>query len=215
MRNFKVPAFLGFVILSVFLAASCSDNEDSSTTGPGTSGNSTAGSLATHAGTNFKVTEANVDSVSETVTETTYEVFGKALAAAGSAKTAKTAIDIPLSGTANGSVSGHASVSGKYVVSSDYNTITYNFTCTFYDYSDDGKLYYGGSIVYTGTWVMSTEAYNLTFRGGLKFNGAYEGTQDFTTTYVYNMSAGSVNIQSTTSTTSGGQTFTSTYRYPE
>lgn len=213
MRNVKVLAFL---VLSAFLAFSCSKNDDSST-GPSGGGNSNSGSLSTHSsGKNLVVTQANVDSVSDIVTETTYEVFGKALQAAGTGL-AKPAIDIPLSGTVEGTVSGHATVSGKCVYSTDYSSETFNFTCTFYDYSDDGILFYGGSIVYTGNFTMGqdTEVYNLTFKGGVKFNGAYAGTQDFTTTYVVNMRTSSVSIQSTINTTSGGKTFTSTYKYPE
>jgi hypothetical protein len=211
MQKVKVLAFL---VLAAFLAFSCSKNDDSSTGDSNTGGNSNAGSLSSHAGKNLTVTESNADSVSAIVMQTTSEVFGKAIAVAGSGLT-KPAIDIPLSGTVNGTISGHASVSGKYVVSTDYSTIQYNLTCTFFDYSDDSVLYYGGATNYAGSMVMETSAYNLTFKGGLKFNGTYQGTQDFTTTYTYTPSTSATTYHSTINTTSGGKTFTTTFDYPQ
>ena len=212
MQRVKVLAFL---VLAAFLAFSCSkdSSNDSTPTGGNNTGNSSAGSLSTHTGKNIVVTQANVDSVSSVIISQTFLVFEKALETSfGGA--AKPTVEIPISGNVNGLKSGKAVVSGKYTLSSDYNTTSYNFTCTFYDYSDDAVLYYGGAINYTGNTTSTTQVYNLTFKGGLSFNGAYQGTQDFTITYIEDISKGSFSYQSTMTTTSGGKTFTTTSKYP-
>jgi hypothetical protein len=213
MRRVKV---LSFLVLAAFLAFSCSSNDNSTPTGGNNTGNSNAGSLATHTGSNTVVTESNVDTVSQLITTKASDVFSRASIKV-SYGVAKPAVDITLAGDVNGNSSGKATVNGKYTMSSDQTSLTYNFTCTFYDFSDDNVLFLGGSIVYSGSYNLTTYVYNLTYTGGLKFNGTYSGTQDFTTHYnsTYTNSTYSYTINSTTTTTSGGRTFTSTYSYPQ
>lgn len=212
MQRVKVLAFL---VLAAFLAFSCSKDDNSTPTGGGSStGNSSAGSLAAHTGNNTTVTETNVDTVTQLITTKASDVFSRAMTKV-SYGASKPAVDIILAGDVTGTKSGKAVVNGKYTISSDQKSFTYNFTCTFYDFSDDNALFLGGAIVYTGYYNLTTNVYDLTYKGGLKFNGTYSGTQDFTTTYKYDMGKSSMTIVSTTSTTSGGKTFSSTYKYPE
>ncbi|MDP2983645.1 MAG: hypothetical protein Q8O92_10000 [Candidatus Latescibacter sp.] len=211
MQRVKVLAFL---VLAAFLAFSCSKDDNSTPTGGNTTGNSSAGSLATHTGNNTVVTESNVNTVTQLITTKASDVFSRALTKV-SYGAAKPAVDITLAGDVTGTKSGKAVVNGKYTMSSDQKLLTYNFTCTFYDFSDDNALFLGGAIVYSGSYNLTTNVYDLTYKGGLKFNGTYSGTQDFTTSYKYDMSKSSMTIVSTNTCTSGGKTFSFTYNYPQ
>jgi hypothetical protein len=219
MLRVKVLAFL---VLAAFLAFSCSkdssdDNNNSTPTGGGnntTGGNSNLGSLATHSGANTVVTESNVNAVSTQIMQIATAAFAKAQTKASYA--AKPAIDINLAGDVSGDKSGKLTVNGKYTMSADQKSINYNFNTTFYDYSDDNGLFLGGAIVYTGTYNLTTNAYDLTYTGGLKFNGTYSGVQDFVTKYkLTGTTSTSFTYTSTTNTTSGGKSFTSTITYPQ
>lgn len=213
MKGIKTLALL---VMVAFLAFSCGDSGNPTNGGNG-DGGSSKGSLSTHQGANTVVTESNVQAVSGIVTSKAYEVFGRAMATIKYAKpVAGTSYN--LDGRVNGNNSGYAQVKGTMTINmsgQQPTSYSYNFICTYYDFSDDGALWLGGAITYTGTYDMSNTQnlkYNLTFEGGLTFNGTYEGTQDFTTNYT--MTGQTFSWTSDTSTTSGGRTFTYTSKYP-
>jgi hypothetical protein len=221
MKHLKLAAIL---VMSALVMYSCgdsgSDSKNPADSGNGdTGGSSSKGSLTTHSGTNTAVTESNVGTVNQKVTSKSFEIFGRAMSTV-KYKTAKpTAQSFNLDGKVNGNNSGYAQVKGTYSINMSGTTVSsysYNFTCTYYDFADDTTMYLGGQVAYTGTYDltnMNNIKYDLTFKGGLKFNGDYEGTQDFTTKY--SMLGQTVSWTSSTSTTSGGKTFSSTYTYPQ
>jgi len=220
MKALKTFALLLFVALFAFACGD--DGDDNPADGGGdnngsTSGASSKGSLSTHSGNNTVVTSDNAAQVSNIITTKSHEVFGRALQTAAPKTVA--GITQNLNGKVNGNKSGYAQVTGTVVVNYNGTSVgstTYNFTCTYNDFSDDGALWFGGQVVYTGTMTMNTAtsySYNLKFNGGMKFNGTYEGSQDFVTTYTMNGTSFSYN--SDTTITSGGQTFKYSYKYPQ
>ena len=188
--------------------------------GSNSSGSLSAGSLEQHTSApNTVVTESNVEQVSQTINNKAWEMFGKALTMV-KYKTAKPSEGtiINLDGNVDGIKSGYTKVKGTMTINMSGTTVssyTYNFTCTFYNFSDDGQLWLGGSLTYTGSTDMSDYnniKYDITIKGGLKFNGTYEGIQELTTTYT--MRGSTLSWTSNTTTTSGGKTFTYTSKYP-
>lgn len=209
---------LALFIAVAFLAFSCGGSDNKSPTSSG-GVPSSSGSIETHASApNTAVTAQNVQQVSQIVNTKAWEVFGEA---ATKIKTAKPSAGttMTLDGKVDGLKSGYAQVKGTMTYTmSGQTTVTatnFNFICTYYNFSDDDQLWLGGAITYTGKLDMTDMQnlkYDLTFKGGFKFNGTYEGTQDFTTTYT--MTGQNFSWTSTTSTTSGGKTFSSTTSYP-
>ncbi|MHB9030866.1 MAG: hypothetical protein ACYC9O_19015 [Candidatus Latescibacterota bacterium] len=222
MRTFKL---LSALALSMFLVMSCGGDDDNNPVNGGgntNTGGSAAskGSLTQHSGANAAVTESNVQQVSTTVTSKSFEVFGRALSTVKYSKTAKPVAGtiMTLDGKVDGFKSGNAQVKGTMTMTQAGTSVsgyTYNFTCTYNDFSDDSQLWMGGELAYTGTYDMtntSSMKYDITINGGLKFNGLYEGIQDFTTKYT--MAGQAVSWTSTITTTSGGKSFTSKTIYP-
>jgi len=215
----KLFAMLLMVCIAIFFIPGCSkdDDGDKSPTGGG-GGSSSAGSLAEHAGANTVVTETNADQVTTEINSTAWEVFGRAMSTASYGKAAAD-VTTNLKGDVAGLKNGKATVNGKMITKMSGMTATgvdYDFTCTFYDFSDDGELYLGGSLSYEGSAKYGSnyqlESYTITVKGGLKFNGQYSGSEDFTTT-VKIESAGNYSYEGTTTVTSGGKTFTESFKY--
>ncbi len=216
MKALKTFALLLFVVLFAF---ACGDSGDDNPAdggdggGGSTTGASTKGTLGTHTGNNTVVTSDNAAAVSNIIISKASEVFSRAMSTVKYSK-AVAGTTMNLDGKVNGNNSGYAQTKGTMEVSTA-GAYTYNFTCTFYDFSDDGALWLGGQVTYTGSMSVSNTgsySYNLKYTGGLKFNGTYEGTQDFVTTYTMNGST--ISYNSVTTITSGGKTFNYTYKYP-
>lgn len=89
----------------------------------------------------------------------------------------------------------------------------YNFNCTLYDFSDDGKLFLGGKLAYTGNYNYTTQVYTIKVVGDVKFNGQYDGSQKYTLTVEMNPMSGTSKYTYNTTTTSGGQTFTNSFTF--
>ena len=225
MKKMKMLALMLTLAMFAFSCGGSDDKDDngSPTDGGSTSGlNSSSGSLGTHTGTNAAVTESDVDDVSSEVTAKAFQVFGRAMETAQYGGVTKPNINqvINLDGKVNGYKSGYAQVKGTYSINMTGTTVgsyTYNFTATYYDFADDESMYLGGGLKYSGTVTNVSDynnmKYSITIKGGLKFNGDYEGTQDFTT--VYSITGGNVTWTSETKTVSGGKTFNKTIKYPE
>jgi len=201
--------------IAIVFVPGCSDNDDGDKSPTG--GGSSAGSLSDHAGANAVVTEDNVDEVTAEINTTAWRVFGAGLTKIQVGKPADYTTN--LSGDVVGLKNGKATVKGKIVTKMNVATVSgvdYDFTCTFYDFSDDGQLYLGGSLSYKGSAKYSNnmpESQTITIKGGLKFNGKYSGEEDFTTTVTINMSTGKASYEGTTTVTSGGKTFTQSFKY--
>jgi hypothetical protein len=224
----KALRLLPLLMLSMFLALGCGDDDDNNNPVNGNGGGgggggettTTKGSLSTHSGANAAVTESNVQEVTSLLMGKMHEVFGRAMTTVKYTKPAAPAAGtiMNLDGKVTGNSSGYAQVKGTMTLNQSGMTVsgyTYNFTATYYDFSDDGKIWLGGEVVYTGSADMTNlqaTKYDLTFDGVLKFNGTYEGVQDFLTKYT--VTGQSFSWNSTITTTSGGKTFSSTSKYP-
>lgn len=215
MKALKTFALLLFVAMFAF---ACGDDGDDNPADNGgnnnnnTSGASSKGSLGTHTGNNTVVTSDNAQEVSGIIMGKASEVFSRALQLAVAGKPAA-GTTMNIDGKVNGDKGGYAQSKGSMSYSTTGAT-SYNITCTFYDFSDDGALWLGGQITYTGTMSYSTTSYtyNLKYTGGLKFNGTYDGAEDFVMNYSLNGS--SITYNGTMTITSGGKTFNYTYKYP-
>ena len=105
-------------------------------------------------------------------------------------------------------------MNGTYTYSPTSGGFTYDLTCTFNNYSEDGQLYLGGQIHYLIDYAFDLAAgaasgtYEIT--GKIRFNGSYLGSCDFTLDY--DLAAKSFTYSSTI--TSGEFTTTSSITYP-
>ena len=221
----KRARYLVYLFVIAMLAWSCGDDEKSPTDGNGdsTTGlSATAGDIGAHTDkANAPVTAQNVETVGADVNEIAFDVFGRALSAS---QVGKASLDytVNLNGEVTGIVSGKATVNGKYTNKMNGTTVTsadYDFTCTFYDFSDDGIYYLGGQMSFDGlmtyTANMQPGLYNLTIKGNITFRGAHAGTEEFTSTIIMDMTETNYDPHYTTTltVTSGGETVTTSYTY--
>jgi hypothetical protein len=214
MKSVKVLSVFLFVSFLVF---SCGDSGSNKKDENPTGGGANAGSLSNHEGTNANVTTDNVETVSSEINTTAWEVFGRALQTVTS-KVANPTADYTqqLKGDVNGNNSGKATVNGKYVVKMSGTTPTsynYSFTCTYYDFSDDGLLWLGGTMTFSGAYNLTNYTYNITVKGNISFNGSYEGVEVFTAVFDIDINQATQTYTVTTKVTSGGETFESTFTY--
>ncbi len=213
----KLFVMLLMVCIAIFFVSGCSKKDDGGGSPTG-GGSSSDGSLSEHTGANTVVTESNVDQVTTEINNVALSVFGRAMQTAfyGKAVTNET---INLRGDVIGIQSGKAAVSGKIINKMDFTAYVgtdYDFTCTFFDFSDDGELYFGGSLLYKGSAKYSKttlESRTIIIKGGMKFNGKYSGTEDFTTTVTAIISTGKTTYNGATTVTSGGKAFTHSFKY--
>ena len=101
--------------------------------------------------------------------------------------------------TTNGESSGTAKLQGSYSVSGQ--TLTYNVTITFTNFSNDGVQFHQGKLTMKVT--ASGQSYSYTYKGTINTQGAFKATMVFdlgiTSSGVY---SGTIKV------TSNGQTFT-------
>lgn len=202
MKRAKALTVLLMIALFTF---SCSDGGGKKTTdfGPGPGD---GGTLAEHEGDNSAVTEDNVSQVIMEINGIAWDVFGRAM---NTSFVGKPAI---VEGDVNGYDSGKATVEGKIttIMDSSFNPTgtNYNFTCTYYDFSDDGELWLGDSMTYIGSMDTNSMAYNITVYGNISFAGKYRGSEEFVTTI--STSQTGISYSTTYTMTSGGKTFSDT-----
>ena len=209
----KLFEMLLIACIAIFFVPGCSKNDGDSSTTDGSS----EGSLADHEGANEVVTVSNVDAVTKEINATAWDVFGRAIRTPSFK--AATNLTTNLNGDVAGRSSGKASVIGTAVTKMTgilTTGVDYNIVSVFYDFSDDGEMYFGGSLTYKGSVKYNSksqfESNTITYKGGLKFNGAYSGTEDITTTVKVD-SAGNYSFEGTATVTSGGETFTQSFKY--
>ncbi len=214
----KVLALMLVLLVSMMLVVGCSDDDDdkddNNPTGGG--GGSTAGELTERTDAkNAPVTEDNIEQVTSEINQTSWDVFGRALQ---TVQVGKAAIDYSqkLNGEVEGRAGGKATVNGTMTTKmsgQSPSSVDYNFTCTFFDFSDDGEIWLGGSLKYVGNYNYTDMVYNIKITGDIRFNGAYQGTQTYTSEITMNATTGASTYSVTTTTTSNGQTFTSTQTF--
>ena len=210
----KLFEMLLMACIAIFFVPGCSKNGGDSSTTDGSS----EGSLADHEGANEVVTASNVDTVTKEINAMAWDVFGRAILMPSFGKAAAS-ITTNLNGDVAGDKSGKASVIGTSVTKTTgilTTAVDYTIVSVFYDFSDDGEMYFGGSLTYKGSAKYNSksqfESNTITYKGGLKFNGAYSGTEDITTTVKVD-SEGNYSFEGTATVTSGGETFTQNFKY--
>ena len=171
MNRIKSLAFV--LVVGVTLTACSKDRHDP--LGPGDGDGLTEGRLTRGADRpNLLVTSSNSDSACQAVDE---EVFS-AYVQAGSSLSAGSELAEALRLT--GGYSGYITVEGSSILTE--TAVRYNLKLTFYDYSDAGSIFIGGSLRYYGYlnlisnhWVRQ----NVSVQGELKFAGSYSGFVTF------------------------------------
>ena len=205
--------FLLMISIVFLFGVGCSDDGGGGPTG----GDVDAGSLADRStAPNEPVTVDNADQVVSEINTVAIGVYANA-----QSSVEKPAVNITanLGGEIPGQKNGKADVDGKAITKMSGIILTgvdYNVDCTYYDYSDDDELFLGGSIAYTGTVKYDTNnkltENSVTMRGGIRFNGKYEGSEEFTITVTMD-TAGAYSYEGTATITSDGETFTITISY--
>ncbi len=119
-------------------------------------------------GPNLVVTLSNADSASQTINEAIFAALPKAAYAV--------ALDPSITEPVRmmGDYSGYAVVDGPGTMVE--TSTNYDFKLTFYDYSDDGSIYFGGSLQYLSSIVDQGEQKKIVYvNGEIKFAGLYTG----------------------------------------
>ena len=205
--------FLLMISVGLFFSFGCSDDNGGSPTG----GDVNAGSLSERSDVpNEPVTVDNVDQVVPEINTVAMNTYTKALT---SVEKPAASITTNLGGEVPGEHSGKADVDGKVITKMSGLTLTgvdYDVDVTYYDYSDDGELFLGGSVAYTGTVKYDVDLHptdiSVTMKGGLRFNGTYEGSEEFTVTIKTDIT-GTSTYEGTATITSAGKTFTQAISY--
>lgn len=211
--------FIGVIaIISLIMTIGCSS---STPTGGGGESLADGGKLSEHAGNNAPITEGNKGAVSTDMIAATQGIFDKVevggIARHYAQRNPGKDTTIVLDTTINGDKSGYAELKGTVKISTTLQgsfTFQLVYKIEYFDYSDDGIIYFGGAG--NATMTMSGNALsggmNMTGRmiGGYKFNGAYVGTCDYTMDVTAKESAlgmeGVIKFKATL--TSEGKTFT-------
>ena len=119
-------------------------------------------------GPNLVVTSTNLDSAIQTVNEAVFAALPKAAYAVSF----DPSITEPVRMT--GDYSGYAVVDGSVTMVG--TSMKYDFKLTFYDYSDDGSIYIGGSLQYLSSSVNQGVLKKIVdVKGEIKFAGSYTG----------------------------------------
>ena len=118
-------------------------------------------------GPNVVVSRSNADSASQTINEAVFTVFQKAVYAA----TSRPVMTEPV--RMNGDYNGYAVVDGTSELVG--KTVNYELKAIFYDYSDDGLIYIGGSLRYQGPIDVQGVTHDTRVNNEIKFAGPYGG----------------------------------------
>ena len=205
--------FLVMISVGMFSGFGCSKDNGGSPTG----GDVNAGSFSERSNVpNEPVTAGNADQVISEINTVAMNTYAKALT---NVEKPAASITTNLGGDVAGLKNGKADIDGKVNTKSSGLTLTgvdYDVNCTYYDFSDDGELFLGGSIVYTGTVKYDVNFQptdiSVTMKGGLRFNGTYEGSEEFTVTIKTDIT-GTSTYEGTATITSAGKTFTQAISY--
>jgi len=119
-------------------------------------------------GPNLVVTLSNADSASQVINEAVFAALPKA------AYTVARDPSITEPVRMTGDYSGYAVVDGSATMVE--TSMKYDFKLTFYDYSDDGSIYIGGSLQYLSSSVNQGPIKKIVdVKGEIKFAGSYTG----------------------------------------
>jgi hypothetical protein len=104
---------------------------------------------------------------------------------------------------------GKAVINGT--VSGNQTPATFDFTATFYNYSDDGKIYLGNQVGYSGTVNLNTQTGEvltiLTLDNEIAFTGTYRGYFNFSGLKIYADRRGMIETRGIIKVTSNDKTF--------
>ena len=118
-------------------------------------------------GPNVVVTRSNADSASQIIIEAVLTAFQKAVNAAVNRPSLTEWVRM------TGGYQGYAVVDGSTeLVETDLNC---NLKVIFYDYSNDGLFYFGGSLQYLGSIDQQGVTGNIRINDEIKFAGPYTG----------------------------------------
>ena len=119
-------------------------------------------------GPNLVVTLSNADSASQVINEAVFTALPKA------AYTVALDPSITEPVRMMGDYSGYAVVDGSATMVE--TSLKYDFKLTFYDYSDGGSIYIGGSLQYSSSFVDQGDTQKIVYvNGEIKFAGTYTG----------------------------------------
>jgi len=118
-------------------------------------------------GPNVVVSWSNADSASQTINEAVFTVFQKAVYAVSDRPVMTEPVRM------NGDYNGYAVVDGT---SAPMGTrVNFELKAIFYDYSDDGLMYIGGSLRYQGPIDNQGVTQDIRVNDEIKFAGPYGG----------------------------------------
>ncbi len=119
-------------------------------------------------GPNLVVTLSNADSASQAINEAVFAALPKAAYAVARDPSIKEPVRMI------GDYSGYAVVDGPGIIVE--TSTNYDFKLTFYDYSDGGSIYIGGSLQYLSSIVNQGDTQKIVYvNGEIKFAGPYTG----------------------------------------
>jgi len=118
-------------------------------------------------GPNVVVSWSNADSASQTINEMVFTVFQKA----ADAFSGRPSMSEPV--RMNGDYNGYAVVDGTSELVG--KTVNFELKAIFYDYSDDGSIFIGGSLRYQGPIDVHRVTHDTRVNDEIKFAGPYGG----------------------------------------
>ena len=170
------PSLYRWVVAFLIFFAACSGGRgDPTSTGGGTG--DLGGSLSSGKnGTNIAVVDPNRLQFSLELLKELYPSFLKAISVTAAAPSSTNEIRVL------GNFQGYAVAAS--VPDTSGSSITVNqFEITYFDYSESGKIFFGGKVSYSGSfsksgtiWIPGRMIFNS---GGLAFAGSYSGTITF------------------------------------
>ena len=122
-------------------------------------------------GPNTVVTASNADSASQAINETALSAFQKAAFAFDIRPSQVEPVRM------DGSYNGYAVVDGSAEKAGAISN--YNLKATFYDYSDDGLIYIGGSLQFQGSMDKQGITKDIFVNDEIKFAGTYSGSLEY------------------------------------
>ena len=118
-------------------------------------------------GPNVVVSRSNADSASQTINEAVFTVFQKAVYAVSNRPSMSEPVRM------NGDYYGYAVVGGTSATAG--KMVNFELKTIFYDYSDDGLIYIGGSLRYQGPIDNQGVTQDICVNDEIKFAGLYGG----------------------------------------
>ncbi|HUU28941.1 MAG TPA: hypothetical protein VM123_14110 [archaeon] len=154
-------------------------------------------------GQNATVTESNAGQVSEIVLAPVISAFSKGYASLATGILLAATVQI------EGNSYGFAEISGT--ISSNQPPADFNFSAKFYDFSEDGNIYLGGSLQFTGSLAFNIQTHEVyttvKISGEISFAGLYNGSIKYDDLEIIADRNGLVSVRGNISVSSGETSF--------